>query len=226
MAFNLDQVVPWGRSYDEYVAMFALDTDDRHKRILGCGDGPASFNATLTAQGGTAVSCDPLYACDPEAIAARIAATRETVLAQTAANREAFVWTHIPSVDALGDLRMGAMRAFLTDYDTGRQTGRYREGSLPDLPFADDAFDLALCSHLLFLYSEQLDAAFHLAAVTAMIRVAPEVRIFPLLALNGAPSPHLGPVMDTLRARGLQTRIAKVPYEFQRGGDEMLVVCR
>ena len=24
MAFTLDKVVPWGRSYDEYVAMFAL----------------------------------------------------------------------------------------------------------------------------------------------------------------------------------------------------------
>lgn len=39
MAFTLDKVVPWGRSYDEYVAMFALSSDDLRRRILGCGDG-------------------------------------------------------------------------------------------------------------------------------------------------------------------------------------------
>lgn len=61
MAFTLDQVVPWGRSYDEYVAMFALDDADLQRRILGCGDGPASFNAVLSRRGGNVVSVDPLY---------------------------------------------------------------------------------------------------------------------------------------------------------------------
>jgi hypothetical protein len=28
MAFTLDQVVPWGRSFDEYVAMFSLSVED------------------------------------------------------------------------------------------------------------------------------------------------------------------------------------------------------
>jgi hypothetical protein len=44
MAFTLDQVVPWGRSFDEYRRMFALSDDDLGLRILGCADGPASFN--------------------------------------------------------------------------------------------------------------------------------------------------------------------------------------
>ena len=46
-------------------------------------------------------------------------------------------------------------------------------------PLADDSFDLALCSHLLFLYTDHLDAAFHIAAVQELLRVAGEVRIFP-----------------------------------------------
>ena len=45
--------------------------------------------------------------------------------------------------------------------------------------FADREFDLALCSHLLFLYSEQLTADFHLASIRELCRVAGEVRVFP-----------------------------------------------
>ena len=52
MGFNLNKVVPWGRSFDEYCAMFALDTLDLQKTIVGVGDGPASFNAELSEKGG------------------------------------------------------------------------------------------------------------------------------------------------------------------------------
>lgn len=45
MGLTLNEIVPWGRSYDEYVAMFGLTESDRQSRILGCGDGPAAFNA-------------------------------------------------------------------------------------------------------------------------------------------------------------------------------------
>jgi hypothetical protein len=46
VAFTLDKVVPWGRSFDEYVRMFDLTPADLGKRILGCGDGPASFGSS------------------------------------------------------------------------------------------------------------------------------------------------------------------------------------
>ncbi len=46
--FTLDHVVPWGRSFEEYRAMFAIDDRDLDGGILGCGDGPASFNAEAT----------------------------------------------------------------------------------------------------------------------------------------------------------------------------------
>jgi hypothetical protein len=36
---TLEQVVPWGRSFDEYRRIFALTDDDLRLRILGCGDG-------------------------------------------------------------------------------------------------------------------------------------------------------------------------------------------
>jgi hypothetical protein len=46
--FTLERVVPWGRSFDEYRRMFVLSSDDLRLRILGCADGPASFNAEAT----------------------------------------------------------------------------------------------------------------------------------------------------------------------------------
>ena len=51
MAFSLEKVVPWGRSFGEYVAMFALSDADLHLRVLGCADGPASFNAEMHMRG-------------------------------------------------------------------------------------------------------------------------------------------------------------------------------
>jgi hypothetical protein len=71
--FTLDQVVPWGRSFDEYRRMFALTDDDLQLRIVGCGDGPASFNAEATRLGSTVVSCDPIYRYDAEELRQRIA---------------------------------------------------------------------------------------------------------------------------------------------------------
>ena len=62
MAFTLDQIVPWGRTFDEYRRMFALTDADLTRRILGCGDGPASFNAEATLRGVRVLSIDPIYA--------------------------------------------------------------------------------------------------------------------------------------------------------------------
>jgi hypothetical protein len=68
MTMTLDAIVPWGRSYNEYVRMFDLQEPDLEKRILGCADGPASFNAEKRHRGKSVVSVDPLYAFSQEEI--------------------------------------------------------------------------------------------------------------------------------------------------------------
>jgi len=224
IGFTLDKVVPWGRSYDEYVSMFGLSEADLGLRILGCGDGPAAFNAGLTGRGGRIVSIDPVYAFDAGQIRGRIAETYETVMTQLRRNRDDFVWSVIPSVEELGKLRMAAMETFLADLDAGKQAGRYLPGELPELPFADGEFDLALSSHFLFLYSDHLSAQFHLEALREMLRVANEVRVFPLVTLANALSPHLQLVTEQLENLGFSVEAKRVPYEFQRGGNEMLVI--
>ncbi len=180
--FTLDSIVPWGRSFDEYRRMFALGDGDLASRLLGCADGPASFNAEATRRGLRVVSCDPLYRFDVVAIRERIAAIFDEMVAQTRQNAGEFVWDEaIPSVEALARIRSAAMDLFLSDYHVGRSEGRYVDAELPSLRFADGAFDLALCSHFLFLYTTQLTEDFHVAAARELCRVAREVRIFPLM---------------------------------------------
>lgn len=225
--FTLASVVPWGRSFDEYRRMFALTDVDLRGRVLGCGDGPASFNVEATRRGAQVVSCDPLYQFSAAEIRQRIDETAAEVLEQARRNAHEFVWDEaIPDLATLKRVRMSAMTAFLEDYETGRVEGRYLDAGLPSLPFADGAFDLALCSHFLFLYSQQLDEAFHLQSVRELCRVAREVRVFPLLALGGQPSPHLASAREALASDGHSVTVERVPYEFQRGGNEMLRVKR
>jgi hypothetical protein len=220
--FTLDHVVPWGRSFDEYRRMFDLAGDELGLSIVGCGDGPASFNAEATRRGARIVSCDPLYRWETAQIRDRIAATNDQILDQTRHNAEEFVWDSIQSVEELGHVRMAAMQDFLKDYDRGKAQGRYVDAELPALPFADTTFDLALCSHFLFLYTRQLGEAFHRSAIREMCRVAVEVRIFPLLALGGGQSPYVASTVAEFRDSGFDVSIENVPYEFQRGGNRMM----
>jgi hypothetical protein len=220
--FTLDQVVPWGRSFEEYRAMFAISDADLAGRLLGCGDGPASFNARASRLGASVVSCDPIYQWSADDIRERISRTYEQVLEQARQNEQDFLWETIPSVDELGRVRMTAMREFLADYPDGGREGRYVAAQLPSLPFRDGEFDLALCSHLLFLYSDHLGEALHRASVLELGRVAAEVRVFPLLALGGGPSPFVDGCADLLRESGYEVAVERVTHEFQRGGNQMI----
>ena len=224
MGFTLEKVVPWGRSYDEYVSMFGLTEVDLGLRILGCGDGPAGFNSALTKRGGSIVSIDPIYALDATQIRSRIAATYETVMAQMCKNQNDYVWGVISSVEELGRVRMSAMDTFLSDYEAGENDGRYIAGELPLLPFENGKFGIALSSHFLFLYSDHLSVEFHLQALLEMLRVAREVRVFPIVTLDGEPSPHVAFIMEALQGHGFCVEVRRVSYEFQRGGNEMLVI--
>ena len=221
----LNSIVPWGRNLSEYREMFNL-TDDTLKncKILGCGDGPASFNEEVTALGGSVVSIDPTYQFTTEQIASRIDEVAEEVMAEVRKKQEDFVWKNIANPDALYEMRMSAMQTFLADFKHGKEEGRYRYEMLPNLSFEKGQFDLALSSHFLFLYSEHLDEQFHKDAIDEMLRVAKEVRIFPLVTLRGKTSKHLAPIMEYLETKNYSCTVIKTEYEFQKGGNEMLQI--
>ncbi len=104
----------------------------------------------------------------------------------------------------------------------GKAAGRYVDAALPALPFDDAAFDLALRSHFLFLYTTQLGETFHRAAVEELCRGAGEVRLFPLVALGGQRSPYVELLISERRLAGDDVSIEIVPYQFQRGANQMM----
>jgi len=222
---KLKSIIPWGRNLEEYVDMFHLTEDElKNYQILGCGDGPASFNAEVTALGGSVVSIDPTYQFSTEQIASRIEEVALEVMVEVRKKEEDFVWKNIANPDALYAMRMSAMQTFLADFKTGKEEDRYKYEMLPSLNFKDAQFDLALSSHFLFLYSEHLDEQFHIDAIDEMLRVAKEVRIFPLVTLSGEISTYLQPIIQYLKAKGYYCEVIKTSYEFQKGADEMLII--
>jgi hypothetical protein len=216
---KLGEVIPWGRSFEEYRRMFALTGEDLAGSILGCGDGPASFNAEAAALGHHIVSCDPIYACSAGEIERRVEGCSDRVISLVKQRPDTFVWDYFRDPDHLGECRLAALRRFLADFDAGKREGRYITGSLPTLPFADGHFSLALVSHLLFLYSELLDLSFHIAAMEELLRVASEVRVFPLLDLDRQWSRHVAPVREHLAGAGFEVEVVATEYEFRRAAD-------
>ena len=220
----LENVIPWGRSFDEYCRMFNLQEQELRSKILGCADGPASFNVELTAMGGNVISADPVYEFSRREIAERVHAVYPTVMSEVKKNRDDFIWEEFANEEALGHARLAAMRHFLEDYEQGCEEGRYVGASLPFLPFEPNQFQLALCSHFLFLYSGMLHEATHIKAINELCRVAEEVRIYPLVDLNATPSPHLTPVMNALANYEIESRLEPVAYQFQKNATHMLVL--
>jgi hypothetical protein len=221
---KLNEVVPWGRTLSEYKLMFALSDADLNKSILGCGDGPASFNAEMTELGHSVVSIDPIYEFSAEQIKQRVLEAYEPVIKQTKQNSNSYIWKNFRDADELGYARLAAMEKFLLDYEAGRTAGRYLPLSLPNLELADNQFGLCVCSHLLFLYSEQLSLDFHIASIHELLRISLEVRIFPLLKLDGELSPYIESVIQTFSSHGFDVKVQPVAYEFQKGANQILKI--
>ncbi len=224
MGFKLDKIIPWGRSLNEYIGMFDLTLDELNLAILDCAGGPASFNADMTRQGYKVISCDPIYQFSADEIAGRIEETYQTVIDGVKTNSANYVWQNIESPEQMGIIRMEAMNKFLDDFTLGLEQGRYVLDKLPNLSFKDKQFDLALCSHLLFTYSDHLSKDFHLNSIKELCRVAKQVRIFPLLNVSGERASLLLPVIEELQQSGYRAEIKQVNYEFQKGGNQLLSV--
>ncbi len=225
MGYKLKNVVPWGRNLNEYIKMFNLTSAELQLKIIDCAGGPASFNVEMTKQGYNVISSDPIYQFSVEEITRRIQETAQKIVEGTKITRDAFVWQDIHSPEHLAQVRMAAMQQFIADLPLGIEQGRYITSELPNLPFNNNQFDLALCSHFLFTYSDLLSQDFHITAIQELCRVATEVRIFPLLKVFSTEGSEILPlVMKSLSEQGYNLEIKQVPYEFQKGGNQMLKV--
>lgn len=224
MVMKLDDVVPFGRSLDEYQKMFNLTQDELTLNILGVADGPASFNAELTENGGNVTSIDPVFEFNAKEIQKKYLSVADDIIEQVKSTPSDWVWSYHKSPDDLRDTRDKVTEKFVSDFDKNRDSTRYVIGGLPNLPFSDGEFDLALCSHFLFLYSNYFTYEFHLQSIREMLRVAREVRIFPLLTLMLDESPYVESLEKELTLGGYSVEISRAKYELQKGGNKMMVV--
>jgi len=71
-------------------------------------------------------------------------------------------------------------------------------------------------------YSDQFTYEFHLKSVQEMLRVAAEVRIFPLLTLALKRSPYIDQLTRDLESDGFYADVCPVDYELQRGENQMI----
>ncbi len=225
-SFTLDAMQFFGRLGGDYEAMFGLPLASLvGKRVLDCPSGPSSFVSELRALGVDATGVDPLYAEDAATLGARGTDDIAHTVARMRANPGAFADLDLEAY-AAGKRR--ALEAFLADFATGRAAGRYVAASLPELPFADGAFDIVLSAHLLFTYStpetgglladSPFTEAWHLAAADELVRVSRgEVRLYPTSTRWTTPARHpfAEAIAARLAARGLRVRYE--PSTFARG---------
>ena len=225
---ELPNISFFGRTLAEYEKFFALDLIALRKRdVLDVAAGPASFSAEAAARGLNVVAIDPLYTSLPAELAARVEADYTHMFAQMHARPRMFRFKSFPSIEAAETDRRLAAQRFLADFEAQRFYGRYVGGALPRLPFFDGTFDLVLCAHLLFTYAARFDFDWHLAACRELVRVsAGEVRLHPVVSVDGKPYAGLARLRRELKAGGIASELVRVNYEFFVGTDMMLVLKR
>ena len=95
MALKLEEVVPFGRSFDEYRRIFALTEDDLGKKMISVADGPAGFNSEMKKRGHTVTSVDPIYEFTGNEIERRFREVVDGIIEQVIATPGDWTWTRI-----------------------------------------------------------------------------------------------------------------------------------
>lgn len=210
------------RTCQEYMKMFDLRINELEGlRILDCPAGASSFIPIMAEQGLDVRACDIMYGEEADTLGNRC---REHLVALTDALkriRDHFVWRFYSSPEEMLEKRLNACRRFEESYREHPEL--YVRGDLRDLPFGDDEFDLLLSSHLLFIYDHRLDREFHERAISEMIRVSSEVRIYPIVKENGKLSDYAESILKDRRDE-FDAFTVTVDYEFRRRGNMMLVL--
>lgn len=226
LSFELSSIAFFGRDFSEYVSMFDLDAGAlRGRRVLDVAAGPSAFTAGANARGIDATAIDPLYGLSPDALSTHALIDHRRVVAEMRRKPELFQRGTFASIDEAVEARAESARLFVDDYAQHFVHGRYVGGALPELPFADGAFDTVLCAHLLFIYARQLDFGFHLAACRELVRVSRgEVRIYPAAGADGCSYYEHRRLCAELATDGITLEMRPVPHRFFVGSGTMLVL--
>lgn len=224
MQLNLENIVITGRTFEEYSAFFGIDLEYlRGKKVLDCPSGASSFVATLKQESIQAKGVDILYNFDKKSIKQQGIKSIEKIYKDTS-------WMDVYKMDFYKTKenhrfhRESALREFVDDYNDRD----YIFAKLPNLPFENNSFDILLSSHLLFVYDDRLDFDFHKNSIAEMLRVAKEVRIFPLVDFKNSRvdeeknfSPFVYKILEEF-----QCEIIETDFEFQPRANRYLKISR
>jgi SAM-dependent methyltransferase len=206
------------RSYEEYVRMFDLDEASLHgKQVLDVAGGASSFTADARNRGLLAVAADPMYAQSHEDIDVHGKEEIKVSTNKLAGLQHKFSWDYYGNLEQHKAGRERSLQLFLQDYARSGAEGTYYSAMLPNLPFADNSFDMALCSHFLFLYAEQFDYSFHLESLRELVRVCKpggEIRIYPILNFQSQEYPYMKELTEAIEAWGAKIGFAQSRLPF------------
>ena len=216
MTLNLENIAITGRIFEEYSFFFDLKLEDlKDKKVLDCPSGASSFVSTLKQNDIDVIGVDLLYEFDIESIETQGYKTIEKTYQDTSW-MDVYKMDFYKSKENHRNHRENALKAFVNDFNKKD----YIFAKLPNLPFENKEFDLALSSHLLFVYDNMLDYEFHKNSILEMLRVSKEVRIFPLVDFKNSKvleeknfSPFVYKILEELK--DFKCEIVKVDFEFQ-----------
>ncbi len=222
---HLDRVVLLGRTLAEYCGYFLLEPDKlRGRRVLDVAGGVSSFCAEANEQGIQVTSLDPIYSMSPDEIARRSGPDLDCVIAGVR-GLPTYKWVNYRDPEHVRELRQKAVTTFLRDFPAHPE--RYRTGQLPELPFADDSFELTLVSYFLFVYEDHFDYEFHRAAVLELMRVTRgEVRIYPTVTFEAEPSLNMARLLSDAACAALHFEEVTTDFEFLVGSNKFLRITR
>lgn len=221
--YEIDEVAFIGRTFTEYQRMFDFDPSAwTGHRVLDCPAGACSFVTEARDRGIKVLGVDRMYRRPPATLSEICANDIETAMAALDGVENLYVWDFYDDRSKLQAYRERAASRFLHDYAHNGE--RYVYADLPATPFADRAFDLVLSAHFLFLYDDRLSYEFHLETMRELLRISGQLRVFPLHGFSAEQSELVGELLESLRSEGYTTERRVVPFEFQRGANEMLVI--
>ncbi|MFD1953435.1 class I SAM-dependent methyltransferase [Paenibacillus thailandensis] len=193
------------RSYEEYVRMFDLQEEELSAGpILDIAAGGSSFTAEVAAWG-EAYAADPRYGNKLDDWVREAAEEIEVSTSKLEQLTDVYDWSYYGDPVRHRERRLRSLAEFEAHIRSRDGRSRYVEGSLPQLPFEAGRFSLVLCSHFLFLYSEQFDERFHIESVLEMMRLCRPggfVKIYPIVSFRTEPYPGMEKLLKTIIQAG------------------------
>lgn len=223
---DLERIVFIGRTFEEYLDMFSLSKKELDgKKILDCPAGACSFTAIGSKLGLDVTACDIAYYYSEEDLKNKGLQDIEHAMEYMQKAKDKYVWDYFEDVEGLRIHRLSALKDCVDDMLESRD--KYISATLPSLPFHDSEFDILLSAHFLIMYADRLDYEFHIQTLKEFLRVTKEeVRIFPLVDLEGKRYKHLDNIISFLTDYGCTVEEVKVSYEFQKDANSMLKIIK